>query len=535
MIDTKKQKIKEHLPYLLSLLVLTLLPRIYFATPYLFDGDPVNYYLGAKNLLEGNGYIAMGVPVIWPVGYSLTMVPFLIIWNSPLAGVISSVTASLFAVLALYALGCRLFSRRTGFIAALLLAFSESYLFNSVNIASDTHALLFILLAAIQIQKINSESNWIPYLLSGMFIGVATLMRYPAGVFFLLPFVLTAVKYLNKEKAFSKKNIAGEFRWITVYSIAFLLPLSIQVYLNIEYWNSIFPINYTLVNEPILTFSIMKYPLNFMRLIYRIVSTSDFYTPGGVLILILGFVNLKKNDATLNFLIILAVLGAIPLIGFNVKPRLIIPLLPFIYLIMASGLNHVLKLLDENFFIRIKSILIKRLITVSVVTIIFMPHLVFSFRIAEFNKMESQAAKEAFTWVRDHTPGSSVVITQSPYYGHFNIWEATGQDVWAAKYYSERKMFPVFGNIDSILSENSYVFAVINDYWQSAENARMMYSKRNIDSVNSMFNNYDLAAVKTIDSEVSYLLWKLATLTFHPDVYFIRHHKFTVYHVKNRD
>ena len=79
MNDKNTQKIKEHLPYLLSLLVLTLLPRIYFATPYLFDGDPVNYYLGAKNLLEGNGYIAMGVPVIWPVGYSLSMIPFLII------------------------------------------------------------------------------------------------------------------------------------------------------------------------------------------------------------------------------------------------------------------------------------------------------------------------------------------------------------------------------------------------------------------------------------------------------------------------
>ena len=404
-----------------------------------------------------------------------------------------------------------------------------------MNIASDTHALLFILLAAIQIQKINSESNWIPYLLSGIFIGLATLMRYPAGVFFLLPFVLTALRYLNKEKAFSKKNILEEFRWITVFSIAFLLPLSIQIYLNMEFWNSIFPINYTLVNETIITSSIIKYPLNFMRLIYRIVFTSDFYTPGGALILILGIVYLKKNDTSLKFLIVLAILGAIPLLSYSVKPRFIIPLLPSIFLIMASGLSHILNFLDENFFIRLKSILIKRIITVSVVTIIFMPHLVFSFRMAEFNKMESQAAKEAFTWVRDNTPGSSVVITQSPYYGHFNIWEATGQDVWAAKYYAERKMFPAFGNIDSILSENSYVYAVINDYWQSTENARMMYSERNIDSVNSMFDNYDLTAIKTIDSGESYILWKLATLTFHPDVYFIRHHKFTVYHVKNRD
>ena len=124
MNEANAQKIKEHLPYLLLLLVLALLPRIYFATPYLFDGDPVNYYLGAKNILAGNGYTAMGTPVIWPVGYSLTIIPLFLFFDGVAAASSSSIIFSTLGMLMLYLIGSELFSKRIAFTSALLLGFS---------------------------------------------------------------------------------------------------------------------------------------------------------------------------------------------------------------------------------------------------------------------------------------------------------------------------------------------------------------------------------------------------------------------------
>ena len=232
MIDTNKQIIKAHLPYLLSLLVLALLPRIYFATPYLFDGDPVNYYLGAKNLLEGNGYVAMGIPVIWPVGYSLTIIPLLFIFDGVAAASASSVLFSTLGIFMLYLIGVELFSKRIAFASALLFGFSETYFFNSVNVASDTHALFFTLASIYFFIKFLGEHHTKWALLSGLFISYSVIIRYQTAIYILLPFIYLFWESRNNRFPDSLNEKSKLRRNLFLFLLSLLPFAIIQFYFN---------------------------------------------------------------------------------------------------------------------------------------------------------------------------------------------------------------------------------------------------------------------------------------------------------------
>jgi len=187
MNENNDRNDKRHFPHVLLLFIVSIIFRIIFATPYLFDGDPVNYFLGAQNLFSGNGYLAMGTPVIWPVGYSLTIMPFFLLFDGVTAAVASSIIFSTSGMIMLYLIGATLFSKRIGFSAALLFGFSETYFFNSVNVASDTHALFFTLSGIYFFVKLREEysSKWI--FLSGLFFSMAAITRYQSAAFILLP------------------------------------------------------------------------------------------------------------------------------------------------------------------------------------------------------------------------------------------------------------------------------------------------------------------------------------------------------------
>ena len=473
----------------------------------------------------------MGFPVIWPVGYSLTIIPFLLILNSPAAGVASSIIASTSALIALYVLGSRIYSKPVGFIAAVMLAFAESYFFSSVNIASDSHALLFLLLAMIKLQKIDFDSPAVRYFLPGLFIGLSALMRYPSGIFFFLPLFLLTVNYLKGERDFNPETVKRDLRWIGIYLSGIMVALSVQMYLNIKEWNSLLSPYFYMANESILFTPVAFYFQNLFRFIYRVGFTTDFYAPIGVILLLFGLLNLKGHKPSLRMLLIFTSLGAVPLLAFSVRPRFMISMMPALFLVMASGMQFFYVRLEDIVIGKMKNVRTRRILISFMVAILFLPHVIFSFRMAEFNKLESKGAASAFTWVKENTPTSSVLLTQSPYFGHFNVWEFTGQDIWAAKYYSEREMFPVFTDIDSILIEHADVYAVINEYWQSTENLRMMYSVENREAVHRLLENYDVEKMASFESNNNRFLWKITAVTFHPDDYFNHQHRFKVYRV----
>jgi len=135
--------------------------------------------------------------------------------------------------------------------------------------------------------------------------------------------------------------------------------------------------------------------------------------------------------------------------------------------------------------------------------------------------------------VKANTGSGSAVLAQSPYYGHFNIWEAIGQDVWVGEYYSDRDVFSVFDDVDSILSEHPETYLILNEYWQREKNLLMMYPSDNIKGINHILTDYKTKLVKTFETKRNYFLWKLSTHTNHPDAYYINEHTFKIYKVSS--
>ena len=531
MSDANKQTFKSHLPYLLSLLALTLLPRIFFATPYLFDGDPVNYYLGAKNLLEGNGYVAMGVPVIWPIGYSLTIIPLLLIFDGVAAATISSVIFSTLGVFMLYLIGVELFSKRIAFSSALILGFSETYFFNSVNVASDTHALFFTLASIYFFIKFLGErhSKWA--FLAGLFISYSVITRYQTAIFILLPFIYLYWESRNNRFPIFLKEKSKLGRYLLLFLFS-LLPFAIlQFYFNYSGYGSIFPSQYAAATSSGWENTIGVYLLNLFRILYRIAFSIDFYAPIGIALAFTGAFVVKDKPGTLSLLSIWALLGLLPMSIYLVVPRyFFITLAPFT-LLMAVGVEFLFLKAGQLPFIANRSFNWKAVLTSLIIISLSSSYIAKSFRLASSNKNELSAMSATFSWIKKNSHKESAVIAQSLYHGHFSIWEAIGQDIWVGEYYSERKVYSVTDDLREISKNHPELFMVVNDYWQNEKNLLMMFSEENRAGTNRIFESYKTEMVQEFATQRDFALWKLSFGSNHPDYSFVNEHIFKIYKV----
>ena len=531
MIDTNKQLLKSHLPYMLSLLVLSLLPRIYFATPFLFDGDPVNYYLGAKNLLEGNGYIAMGVPVIWPIGYSLTIIPLLLIFDGVAAASASSVLFSTLGVFMLYLVGVELFSKRIAFVSALLFGFSETYFFNSVNVASDSHALFFTLTSIYCFIRLLDEhhSKWA--VLSGLFISYSVITRYQTAIFILLPFI-----YLYWERRNNRfpdfLNEKSKLRKNLLLFLLSLLPFAIlQFYFNYSGYGSILPSQYAAATSSGWENSFAVYLLNIIRIFYRIALSNDFYPPIGIALALTGAFVLKDKPGTLSLITIWLVLGLLPMSIYLVVPRyFFISLAPFT-LLMAVGGEYLFLKVGQLPVIANRSFNLRVIISLIIILSLSSSYLAKSFRLVSSNKNELSAMSAAFGWIKKNSHKDSALIAQSLYYGHFSIWDAIGQDIWVGEYYSDREVYSVTDDMKIISQNHPELFLVVNDYWQSNNNLLVWYSEENIEGIENIFENYKTEMVQSFPSQRDFILWKLSFESNHHDYWFVNEHVFKIYRV----
>lgn len=139
----------------------------------------------------------------------------------------------------------------------------------------------------------------------------------------------------------------------------------------------------------------------------------------------------------------------------------------------------------------------------------------------------------AFSWVKNNSNTDSAVLTQSPYYGHFNIWDAIGQDIWVGEYYSDRDVYSVFDDVDSILFKHPVTYLILNEYWQREKNLLMMYPSDNMKGIDHILADYKTELVKTFGMKRNFLLWKLSTQTNNPDAFYMNEHLFKIYKVSS--
>jgi len=111
--------------------------------------------------------------------------------------------------------------------------------------------------------------------------------------------------------------------------------------------------------------------------------------------------------------------------------------------------------------------------------------------------------------------------------------EAIGQDIWVGEYYSDRAVFSVFDDVDSILFQHPDTYLIYNEYWQREKNLLMMYPAENMKGINHILIDYKTEFVKTFETKRNFLLWKLSTHSNHPDAYYMNEHLFKIYKVSS--
>jgi len=198
----------------------------------------------------------------------------------------------------LYLIGTILFSQRTGFSAALLLGFSETYFFNSVNVASDTHSLFFILSGIYFFIKLREHysSKWI--ILSGLFFSVAVITRYQSAAFILLPFFYVIWEKNKRELPNFLKQSQNIITPMVIFFAAMIPFAIIQFYINYVGYGSILPVQYAAATSSGFDTESFKFILNPIRIVYRLFFSYDLYSPIGIPLLIAGFFQIRNRPKT---------------------------------------------------------------------------------------------------------------------------------------------------------------------------------------------------------------------------------------------
>ena len=164
-----------------------------------FD-DSVFYYAAARFLASGDGYRVYyyeTYTAAWPPGYPLFIaVPFVVFGQTLLAAKLPNVAFAVVSCLLTYAVGARVFGRRCGLLAALVLALFPGQIYFSTLVMTETlFGTVFILTTLLLVWTIErTEASRGQLLALGMLVGFAVLVRVEAMA--LVPAILLLWRFV---------------------------------------------------------------------------------------------------------------------------------------------------------------------------------------------------------------------------------------------------------------------------------------------------------------------------------------------------
>jgi len=516
---------------LFVLLFITVVPRLQFQGPYLYDGDPVAYFSGAESLLENGKYLIDGKIPIWPIGTSLTLIPF--IWLSEALGGAAESAAFwhgtffiFMAVAFTYLLGKRVFNPATGIIAAIFLSLAESPFIHSINSASDPGSLAMLLGAIYLMLLFLDTQSPRDLFLSFFLLGLAFVFRWNY-VFFLPLFII----YLVGDRRIWAFHLYPSF-WLLGF-FGFLAGISIQLYTNFIHFGNPFIIGYTQVNySTTFVFNILSYLQNTLRVIYRVLFTWDFYAPPLTVFGVFATIALwkEKRRDVLWLFVPWMVLGTLSVIYFGVKPRLLMPIMPPLFLLGSEGIVRAFYALRKSINLHINNPKITAVCSIFLATILFTPMFARTFLSARGHFQDKVTMQQAFRWTGKQIDETTSIITQ-PFYaaGHNPEWlRLVGVKTWASERYAERDILSL--SYPETWNDRKQCWVVVNRFWFEGDNLRF-------DNTKEMSARFDsLKAARHLELKNIFkgeraprLLKKLNMLTSYPIDYMEYQSRFEVW------
>jgi len=167
---------------IIILLVIALLPRLYFRSDGEVTPDSILYFQLAEKISEGEWQLdnVFTMQNILQPGYSLAMYSTNLLWHDiETSSRVVSIIAGVLLVLLVYAMGRRMFGKQVGILAAVFTALHPMFISYSVrSLTEPLFALLFLLIAYLFYEFINrtNVSYWW-FVLIGFLIGCCYLVR----------------------------------------------------------------------------------------------------------------------------------------------------------------------------------------------------------------------------------------------------------------------------------------------------------------------------------------------------------------------
>jgi len=427
--------------------------------------DPIFYYLGAKNILEGNGYTAFGGPIQYPMGQSLLIIPFFLIFGfTSEAAVLCSAFFGAASIVFFYVIVKNWTGNnvKIALFAACGMTFSFIHWRYSTGVWSDMSGLFLITLAIYLAMKfIRSEKPiWI-YCFYFVF-GFSILVRYTNA--FGIIIIMIMLVYSKKLYLLKTKEV-----WLGL--IILFISVLPQLMYNLANFDSILATGYTTEVNINRYYVHPKYPGPLYSLDYIPEGISwgaqwiflDFYflTPVLTPFYAIGLWALwRKKDWDkimfalawfFVFFIAFAVNGAH---GFASLHQLI-PVLPPLLFLAGVGFFTVcekcqpfveldedkkanrdkgsrkVKKTDKAKLKQLKFQPVNFLIIISILLLIFTPMVVYGWIGIQYRNNEHQTRLDAILWVKDQTDEDDMIIV--------------GQRFAGFRYYSERFTISLMG------------------------------------------------------------------------------------------
>ena len=501
---------------LFLLFLITVIPRLQFHGPYLYNGDPVAYFSGAESIIENGEYLIDGKTPIWPIGTSLTLIPFM-----QLSKALGSPAESgafwhgmffiFLAVAFTYLLGKRIFNPATGIIAAIFVSLAESPFINSINSASDPGSLAMLLGAIYLMLLFLDTQSPRDLFLSFFMLGLAFVFRWNY-VFFLPLFII----YLVGDRRIWAFHLYPSF-WLLGF-FGFLAGISIQLVTNYSHFGNPFQIGYGQLDySEQFIFNGFVYLKNMVRIMYRMLFTWDFFSPLLAMFGVLAIIGLwkEKRRDVLWLIVPWVILGSLSVVYFGVKPRLLMPIMPAMFLIGAEGIVRAFYSLRKSLLASGVSARISVIAFVLMGIILFSPMFVRTLLHSHGHFQDKVVMQQAFRWAGENMSNPEGRIITQPYYAGQNPdWLRAGWDVWASKRYSGR-------SIKSLEFPETWVsgkdWAVVNRFWFEGSSVRFENSREMATRFDSLCiaRNYEIKKTFEAESE-PLLLKKLNMLTYYP-------------------
>jgi len=458
--------LNKFLRYKVHLVLFALAFSVYASSDFtLFDSDTRHYFIGARNLLQEQTYFIGGKPGVYPMGFSLLIIPFFLIFGISVqsAGYTVAFLGAMSAAV-LYELGRDLFEKKTAVFAALFLIFSKFWEMSTV-LMSDVPAVFFMLFGLFLFRKY-LENGRAAYLYFFFFsAGTACLIRYQSVLLF--PLVGLYLLLSNKGRILKQKEIY-------LGSIISLGVLSPQILFNIIHFGN--PLRGAYGDKLGMPFSFQfQYP--YFKHILTGLGTPIFP------LLICGFWILYRQGKRdeLSFLFSWLAVPVIPfLFTYNCLMRYILFVLPAMLLASGYGLSR----LHEKYLLKSKAR--NRLFFLLLVLLLLIPTVLFRWEKIQRRDNRFECRKKMNAWIAEHTERDAVVLS---------MWG------WPDFFYTKRKLTQIpssAAGLKALISSKPRSYFVMSEPWELQDVGDSL-----IEVKRYLNNRYGLTLIKSIETEIS--------------------------------